>query len=845
MRDACIRATSAALGRPLTAVEERGIEQRIQSAQLRAAREDPAAWRALSPSDRMVEAGRRAAEELVVETAKKTQRIEQTVLAHDRISTYRDSQVANGDDADGVAALERTLVAKYDMGSNGFQSVETRANATFDFSVGQIADVFETANPGLWQRIQRDIWRIEPLRKAFVDALHDPNAKVPPEIRRAADLYHETANALREQFNAAGGVVGRLENWGAPHNWSARLAQKIGRDAFVTDMLASVDRSAYVHEDGRAYTPDELRGFFEEAWATIVSDGMTKDSAPAPFPGGAVKANRGSQHRVIHLRPDMAYPMLRKYSEQNILEAMLGGLRRMSRDVALVETYGPNSDYQFKLQLEAAMTDAAKADPTRARALTAQGRKLQYLYDSLAGNTPPPANRTFADVMGTARNVQIASKLGGAVITSISDYATLYQTALLNRLNPLKVALNSSLAWSSKSQRYARRMGLMMDAVLGEAQRYTTENLTSKDVSSRVASAVVRASGLNFVTDARRLGFSMTMMDSVGHLTRRYADVTKLKADDYRILADKGIDQQTWDIWRAASLDNWGANHTLLTPDAIMAAPGFSMEAKRDAAIRLLGIVREEQDLAIITPGARERAAMTFGTQAGTIGGEFARSMLLFKAFPWTFMTRHWERMQGYDSLHGRVAYFAALYLFMSLGGAAANWIKDILSGRDPRTMNLASSDPRERSVAVRNMLQATISGGGLGIYGDFLFSETQQFSQSGLAETMLGPNVSTASDALSLTFGNATQAAAGEDTNFAQEAGQFARSITPGANLWYTRAITDRAIFNQLQDMLDPGATDRMQQRQYSTRRTEYFWDPSSNPIEGEGPERAPELPN
>lgn len=839
MRDACIRAASAAMGRDLTRAEERNIETRFRAAMLQGARENPAAWRALSEEQRLIEAGKRVADGLVAEANKTLQRMEQTVVAHDRITNYRASQVAEGSDANGLEALERTLIHKYDEKNGGFQSVETRANATFDFAVSQIADIFETVNPGAWQRIQQGMLTIEPLRKAFVDALHGVRDGVPPEIIKAAERYHETANALREQFNAAGGIIGRLEDWGAPHHWSARLAAKAGEETFVNDMIAAADRKRYVHEDGRYYNEAELREFFSEAWKTIVSEGMTKESRTPGFPGGAVKANRGSHHRVIHLKPDAAYEMLRAYSDENVLEAMMGGLRRMARDVAIVETYGPNADHQFKVQLEQAETEAARIDPVQAPLLKLRSWYLQNLFDQLAGNRPPPRRRGVADAYQTVRNINIASKLGRAVITSMSDYSTLYQTALFNRLNPLKVAMNSTLIWAPKSRRFARRMGLVLDTVLGDMERYSGENLTSRDISSRVASTVVRASFLPFVTRARQLGFAMTMMDTIGHLTRQraYADVTKLKAADYRILSAKGITQATWDIWRAAKVDNWGANHTLLTPDAIMAVDGVPFEAKRQAVIDLLGVVREEQDLAVIVPGARERTQMTQAFIRGTHMGEIGVSAMQFKQFPWTFLLRHAERASIYGA-YGRVGYAMSLVLFMTLLGAGANWVKDILSGKDPRPMNALTQDPKLRSIALRNWGQAAMSGGALGLYGEYLFAETAPFSGNTLAESILGPTVSTAGQAASLTAGNLAQALSGEETNFGSEAVNFARGMTPGANLWYTQPFTDRVLFNQLAEMSDPGSLDRRVARQYSRQRTQYWWDPGELT-----PDRAPDL--
>lgn len=839
MREQCIRAVEAALGRSLSETEARGIEDRIKAARLQAARENPEAYRRMTAEEQLVEAGRRAGQELEVEKAKKVQRAQQTILAHDRIENYRNTQIAEGSDRNGLDAIERTLIHKYDEKNGGFQSVESKANALFDFSMSRIADSFEAVNPGLWRRITEGIWDVEPLRRAFVDALHDPKADVPAPIRRAAELYHETAEALRQQFNAAGGVIGKLEDWGAPHAWSDRLLRKAGRDQFVNDMLQYANRRRYVHEDGTYYNEQELKDFFGEAWATIVSDGWTKPGEPAPFPGGAVKANRGAHHRVIHLKPDMAYDALRKYAAHNILEAMMGSLRRMSRDVSLAETFGPNADYQFKLQMTKAIQEAARIDPTKAQALDTRSHYIQHLYDTLAGNLRPPASRAFSDVMGTIRNIQIASKLGSAVITSISDYATLYQTALLNRLDPFKVMLNSSLVWSPKSRRFARRMGLMLDALHEDATRYATENLTSRDLSSRVASTVVRASGLGFVTNARQLGFSMTMMDAIGHLTRKFENVDQIDPNDHRILSVKGIKQSTWDIWRAAEPDAWGANHTLLTPDRIMAVDGPSIEQKRQAVIDLLSLVREEQDLAVIMPGARERVMLTAGTQAGTITGEIVRSIALFKSFPFTFFSRHGERGFGfYKGAGGRFGYAASLMVNMTLLGVAANWINDLLNGKDPRNMNVLTDDPHARSIAVRNWVSGSLKGGALGVFGDFLFSEAQPYSGNSLAETILGPNVGTASSLLGLTTGNAVQALEGQDTNIGSESVRFAKSVTPGANLWFLRGLLDRYVYNELSEAVNPGQIDQMMSRQASGQGTQYWWSANST-----APDRAPDL--
>ena len=45
--------------------------------------------------------------------------------------------------------------------------------------------------------------------------------------------------------------------------------------------------------------------------------------------------------------------------------------------------------------------------------------------------------------------------------------------------------------------------------------------------------------------------------------------------------------------------------------------------------------------------------------------------------------------------------------------------------------------------------------------------------------------------------------------------------------NLWYTRTLTDRLIYNQIGETLRPGYAERMQDRAKKTFGTEYFWNP------------------
>lgn len=894
MREQCIRAVETAMNmsreeiaRRYGSTWDRGIEERIRKARLQASRADPESFRALDEPQQLLEGARIAGEQVVTEAEKKRQRAESMILGHDRISNFRSSQVTNGNvtgDKDGIDALSRMMAHHHDERNGGMENLEDKSNAGFNVSYAAVADVFDTINPGLWRRVIDGQWTMEPMRKALTDALHGVNdPSIPEAIRKGAEQFHKEAEALRERFNARGGVIGKREDWGSTHEWSERLVEQYpgkwrddlklkwyfmtgeadaaralraqmlekAQSRFVENMTRWANRRSYVHDDGSYLNTQELRDFFAEAWKTIRSGGWTKEGAGGPFPGGAVKANRGSHHRVIHLQPEHAYEALKNYSERNILESMVGTLKRMNRDVAAVDLFGANPDYQVDHQIALAIHEASQIDPSRGHALEAKAKRLRYLYDHLAGNNPRPANRAVSDAFATARNIQIF-KLASSALTSISDWATLYQGAIQNRLNPFKVMLNSTLAWAPESRRYARRIGLVAETMIADLERMSAENLSTRTLSAKTASGVMRASFLTFVTNARRMGFSMTLMDAIGHLTRKFENVSDLDAHDHRILAAKGISQDVWDIWRAADLDNWGANHTLLTPDAIMkmqvaGGQGPPADTLRDAAIKLLSIVNQEQDLAVITPGAREQVAMRtfFGATApGTVGGEIARSVMLFKSFSVALLGRQGERAAFYHgneptwaSRVGRFGYMGRLFVIMAVLGALRNWIMDVINGKDPRPMNPASSDPQRASLAKRNWMQAALTGGGLGIYGDFLFAEDSR-GQSTFLETGAGPLASTVGAALNLGPGNIEQAAYGEPTDAGAEALRVARGNTPFTGLPYIRSFADRYIWYGLQDWASPGSVDRSIDRDVRLHGARYWWDPRTGQ-----PSRAPDL--
>jgi hypothetical protein len=251
----------------------------------------------------------------------------------------------------------------------------------------------------------------------------------------------------------------------------------------------------------------------------------------------------------------------------------------------------------------------------------------------------------------------------------------------------------------------------------------------------------------------------------------------------------------------------------------------------------MLGFVQDESEYAVVNPDIRTRAITTLGgKEAGTMAGELARTVMQFKAFPISMLTRHWSRAMeggadGGPALANRYAYGMALTASLMALGAITVQSKQILSGQDPIDMKKP-----------RFWAKALATGGALGVAGD-LFLIDPQNNGTDTATTMVKNYAGPAAGAVAELVGklgieNAWQYAEGKDTHAAAEAMNWIKSNTPGASLWWLRPLIDHGFMNQLNEAASPGFLGRMKQRAMQNWGTRYWWNPNSMQ-----PDRAPDM--
>jgi hypothetical protein len=797
MRADCINAVSQAIGRQITQAEAAKIEQRITDSQKQLWKTDRRTMMGLTKDQQFRLAASEAAKSIKIEAAKKQQRVALTILAHDNIKTFLENQPGRmGDNLRELLAGKKTMSVE--------SSTETNRHNI-------LAELDAVAEPFLPSKIGFDQGNTK--MEAVYRELHGQDTGDAPAKAYAKKLT-EAFESQRQRFNEAGGKVGHLDDWSHPQAHSSYLAFKAGKDGWINAIAPKLERSRYVNEDGSGFSDQQFNDFLGKAWESIAYEGQLNGEIGANK-GTGMAANAHSQSRQLHFKDADSYLEYHKqFGEKSLHATLISHIDSMSKDIAMIERLGPNPSHQFNWWNDYAYREDTKLGVSPDK-LNANKVKNDNLFKEVAGIHEAVGNRSFSRWMDAIRSINLIA-LGSSGISTITDLNTMNLTAQYNHISRSKMMVEHLRALSSAdSRRAARRLGIGLDAFAGAVLRHGQEQITN-GIAAKMGGAVIRLSGMPFITEANRQAFSITMMDAVAHVVDTHADLAAIDKTDARMMFTHGIDQADFAIWKQAVPEVWvDGESKLLTVNSILAVPGADPKALRKSADKFMALVLDEQNMAVSQPGASERALMNAGTARGTVMGELARSFWQFKSFGLSYLNANLKRAMSIESPQSAAAYAATFLAQGLIYGAIATQLKEIVNGRDPLAMGNASFAGR-----------ALLASGGLGLFGDFLNANNSQYGSS-LVASMAGPTISKAEQLYDLTVGNIHKAGQGEKTHVGAEALRLANSVNPLGTVWFTKSAFNHLVLQNLQESLSPGYLRRTTQRAQREFGQSYYWKP------------------
>lgn len=809
---------------PLSDAQVREIESRLSATMRRLARTDPE-WQTYPPDARLQIAGQQAMADVKAEAARRVENAQRQAIKaaelEDRLQAYTKRQ-------GGTRA--KALVEDFSLTSAYIDGIKRDSTRNL---MGLIEAASSTQGAGAGRRVLMALFDAENptmSRDLALEVFAQGKAGTGNAIaKQGAAAWLQVTETLRQRFNNAGGDVGKLDYGYLPQAHDQRRVLQAGRDGWAAEVLPMLDRSRYVNEDGSRMTDAQVLDALKGAWETISSDGANK-TAPGQFKGSGAKANRGSESREIHFKSGEAYlQYLGKFGVGSMYDAMIGHIGGLSRDLGLVERYGPNPEAQMRVQFDLLQRADGKPDGFwRQMGDNMAGPRAQWAV--LSGASGQAEYARVAQIGQNIRNIETFGKLQGAVLSSVTDLGTYMVTTGYNKLPYWQSLANIGRAMSKDTRDFLNAHGAIAESMVSDLNRWAGENIQN-NWSGRITNATMRLSLMNAWTDTLRRGFSLTMMNGLAKLSRTEWD--KLTPYDRWRMEQKGITADDWDVMRAAPLvQHRGMD--FITPDGIYAG---RHERAGEVVAKMIGMITDESEIAVLNPDLTTKAITTGGGKAkGSVEGELWRSVMQFKSFPIAMISRHWRRMMetpkgldGAPMVANKLAYSAAMMVSLTALGAIAFQTKQMVSGKDP--VDMTSTKFWSRAVA---------QGGGLGFVGDLLLGDTtdDRSPLDSFGRTIMGPTFGSAADMYELTKGNVDEALAGKQTHAGAEALRFARSHAPMVNLWYAKRALDSAGLHAIQENLSPGYMARIQNKARKDWNQDFWWAPGETV-----PDRAPDL--
>lgn len=747
-------------------------------------------------------------------------------IAKEKSTAKRGTRWAYGD------PLQRAILAKFDDAFVRAKSLEHMAMV----KMGRAVETYRSKMGGFKQD-----------SAGFLDVVREIAGESTGNdiARAAAEAVRGSMDWLHGLYTGAGGIMGKLDDWVAPHVHTAELLKRGGKSqempltkdqAFARwkDFLISrLDRDRMIDYDtGLPMDDATLLRAMKEDFDGIVSRGLTEIAKKAAegkqmFGGGGGPAKRRMDSRFYHFKDVESFIEYNRefgLGDDGLFGAYMGHISKMARDTAMLQVLTPKPDAVMR-NLELEMTGANMGATAK--------KFVTGAYDVLTGRADQHGDLpTWYKFFNNWLHLKRSAYLTGAPISALSDSFYGGYAAKMNGLDAtsvLKKYANLLSPLSGEDRDIARVAFHAASAANGAslAGARFSDDLGQGGIFPFLSGVTNRMSGLAQMTDAMKQAFHIEaagFMSRLQDMGQKWGDLepafraslqkSSLTEADWGAImgAEKFVEPQT------------GAKY--IRPEDVAGA-------NLDAAMKLSDWIVEVADFAVNEPTLATRAITTGSAFAGQ-GLEHGSFLRLFfsnvffaKSFGVSVMINHTLPIVR-EVGQGRFGRLAATAVGATLMGALAMQVRQVIFGKDPRDM-----------ATPQFWVGALLQSGGLGLFGDFLFADTSRTNNT-FAEQIAGPipstmwNIAKAGDLYSL----GTEV---DIDRVAADLFRIANKEAPVIHMWYTRMIVERMMLDQVEKALDPSYNDRMRQIEKRMKKQTgqgFWWAP------GEAtPERGPDL--
>ena len=676
------------------------------------------------------------------------------------------------------------------------------------------------------------------------------------ELFRVGSTGDKTAEALAKawtkatdlgvsMYQRAGGILNHLEEWRLPQMHDRIKLYKIGAETWIDDHMNWLDWNKMQWPNGARIDPADRRRVLGEVFKTMKTGGDIRIE-----PGQYRGAGGGgiSDHRfLIYKDADSWLASHGKYGHGSIYDVMHGHVATMAKRIGVAHTFGPSPAMGLEQAISNLKRVAAEADvaaknvPRNSLGLPTTYKDEatvaeNFLRDAFAAKVRganAPENGSAAIMAGLFSNARtlIMSAVGGSVYLyqGTQDFFT---AALRYRMAKLPVmhATQTYLKIFTKADRETPKL-LRRASFINLSQSHISQALTrltglepeGSTFTRRLSDTIMRASLTEWHAASARF---TTAAEFCGAL----ADWRDLPFDEVpgkSMFESHGITAADWDKMRATPVNSTTGHDFLFPDDHIFKTANGTEDERYEVADKFMSMINQEAKLATIETQVSAQLALKGATRPGTLLGEVARSIGMFKNFPLTLANTHIRTGLLKPTIPGKIGYTALVIGGMTAFGAVGVMLHDVAYGKNPQSLR----DPEFWA-------RALFASGGAGIIGDLVAGNLEHGNTVG--ETLGGPLISEGSDLIDLAGATGKAAFGVPNQHVMRKVAAFGGRWSPGSTLWYLRAPLRAMIWDNLLKATDPQAASVFRRRAQFARKNNqsYWWGP------GEAlPNSAPDL--
>lgn len=660
--------------------------------------------------------------------------------------------------------------------------------------------------------------------------------------KAVADAIILLNKIVADDYINAGGKLFKLNNFRLPQRQNAVKMQRATFETWSKDMESWLDWSAMHWPDGSEILPEQRAQVLEASYFSMTTDGTVDFDLSKLRQDGSAVGDLTRQGRFLVFKDGASWgAMHAKYGDGTLLDVISSYMQSMSHTVASVNKFGRSPLSAIQNMRTVVLKKAADAQKAAEKG---EGPKsdLQAVVDAQQGlkrlddiartalrSNPMDPNSFSAAAVTTTGDLLTGAYLGSTPLLAVAGDFINMVTIKLARGTPLHNVMGTYFrvlgdGSSKDTERLLLQGGLATESTFAghyAIERYGLVQTHGPSLGRTLSDFTMRLSGINAHTDAARAAPKLEMAGMLANSLDKRID--GIEGFD-RIMRKYGIEDADWDTIRSKitpTEDGKTGTHYLMPTD-ILKIKGLAN--KDELYTKFAAMFYQEAEYMVLSASLESKAFLTGSTRPDTLPGAILYSASMFKNFPTTLVHNYGRMAMSMPTTRSRLGFLAAIGMSTMAVGLIGTQLREVFKGREPLPMD----DPATWG-------KAFLAGGALGMWGDFLFSNRNEYGR-GLEASVAGPVVQFYGDVLDLialepyAFVEAMYKGEEYKPKLLEKGFNLIKYNTPGTSTWWARLPLERYVWDNVELFADPNGREKQLQRMERRRNefgNDYWWRP------------------